>query len=204
MARFDHLVIGAPTLAAGVDWVRDRLGVTLPPGGVHPRMGTHNHLMRLSPTSFLEVIAIDPDSPSPGRARWFGLDYGPAGPKLLTWLVAVPDLDTTIRDCPVNTGRAQPMTRGSLTWRLTIPDDGALIDGGTIPGLIEWPNPHPAAAMPDLGCTLVRLDLLHPEPHRLQAALDAIGLHDPAITVQAAPAPIITATVKTPSGLGWL
>ena len=200
-ARFDHLVIGAPTLAAGVAWVEQRVGVRMPSGGEHPRMGTHNHLMRLGPTSFCEVIAIDPAAAPPGRSRWFGLDHGPAQPRLLTWLAAVPDLDVAIAACPIDTGRAQPMTRGALTWRLTIPDDGALVEGGTMPGLIEWPDPHPAAAMADFGCTLERLELGHPDPARIHAALDAIGLTDPAIVVAASPTPTLIAIFQTPGGL---
>jgi len=200
-ARFDHLVIGAPTLASGVAWVEQRLGVRMPPGGSHPRMGTHNHLMQLGPTSFCEVIAVDPAAPPLGRARWFGLDHALPGPLLLTWLVAVPDLDAAIAACPIDTGRTQSMTRGALSWRLTIPDDGTLIEGGTMPSLIEWPDPHPAGAMADLECTLVRLDLGHPEPARLRAALEAIGLQDPAIVVVVAREPTLEATIQTPAGL---
>ncbi len=199
-ARLDHLVITAPTLESGVTWVQDRLGVTMPPGGAHPRMGTHNHLMRLGPTSFCEIIAIDPAAPSPGRPRWFGLDQ-PGPPRLATWLVAVPDLDAAIAACPIDTGRPQTVTRGALTWRLTIPDDGGLIEGGTMPGLIEWPDPHPAAAMADCGYTLVRLDLGHPEPARLRAALDAIGLGDPAIVVQAAQDTTLSAELSLTNGM---
>ena len=50
----DHLVIGAASLAQGADWLAERLGVTLPPGGAHPRMGTHNRLTALGPDSFLD------------------------------------------------------------------------------------------------------------------------------------------------------
>ena len=37
-------------------------------------MSTHNHLMRLGNSAFLEVISIDPDAPAPARTRWFDLD----------------------------------------------------------------------------------------------------------------------------------
>jgi hypothetical protein len=91
---FDHLVIGAARLAQGVDWVADRLGAALPPGGSHPRMGTHNRLTALGPARFLEVIAVDPAAEPPPRPRWFALD-DPAQkarlerrPRLLTWVAA--------------------------------------------------------------------------------------------------------------------
>ena len=68
--ELDHLVIGAATLAEGVAWLEDRLGVTVPAGGKHPLMGTHNRLMQLGHGTFLEIIAIDPDAASPGRRRF--------------------------------------------------------------------------------------------------------------------------------------
>lgn len=199
-AHIDHLVIGAARLEEGLAWVAERLGVQVPPGGAHPGMGTHNRLMRLSPTCFLEIIAPDPTAPAPGRPRWFGLDEQPALPRLLTWLVAVPDLDIAIAACPIDMGRATVMTRGTLHWRLTVPDDGALVDRGVMPSLIEWPDPHPAATMADLGCTLARLTLRHPAPDRLRATLSAIGLIDPALHLEAAPAPELSALITTPGG----
>ena len=58
-AAIDHLVIAAETLAEGVAWVEDRLGIACSGGGAHPAMGTHNRLIRLGDL-YLEVIAIEP------------------------------------------------------------------------------------------------------------------------------------------------
>ena len=79
MAELDHIAVVAPDLAAGVAWVREALGVEMPPGGRHPEMGTHNHLVGLGPDVYLEVIAIDQDAAAPRHRRWFGLDFGPRG-----------------------------------------------------------------------------------------------------------------------------
>ena len=38
----DHVTIGCASLAQGIAYVRERLGVEVPAGGQHPRMGTHN------------------------------------------------------------------------------------------------------------------------------------------------------------------
>ncbi|HCV79405.1 VOC family protein, partial [Pseudomonas oryzihabitans] len=54
LSRLDHLVIVAPTLAAGARYVEERLGVALQPGGQHARMGTHNLLLGLG-DGYLEV-----------------------------------------------------------------------------------------------------------------------------------------------------
>jgi len=51
----DHLAVAATTLE-GRD-LDDFLGVTLPPGGRHARMGTHNRLLRLGVT--LEALELE-------------------------------------------------------------------------------------------------------------------------------------------------
>src|SRR5690606_1679690 len=63
-------------------------------GGEHPRMATHNRLLRLGDTLYLEVIAPNPAAPAPGRPRWFGLDgLGPQSPpSLATWVVRCTDI----------------------------------------------------------------------------------------------------------------
>ncbi|MDX1576463.1 MAG: VOC family protein [Kiloniellales bacterium] len=176
---FDHLVIGAADLAQGVDWVEARLGVTVPPGGSHPRMATHNRLSALGPASFLEIIALDPAAEAPPRPRWFALD-DPAvrarlarRPRLLTWVAGTDDIAASLaraRAAGLDLGRPVEMTRGDLTWLISLRDDGALVEGGTLPVLIQWPpGPHPAGRMTDQGLRLEALELGHPDPDRLEA-----------------------------------
>ncbi|MDF1855396.1 MAG: VOC family protein [Pseudooceanicola sp.] len=86
LGHFDHLVVIAATLAAGLDHVERQIGLRLPPGGAHPLMGTHNHLIRLGESGFLEVIAPDPDAAPPSRPRWFELDQPPETPRLAHWV----------------------------------------------------------------------------------------------------------------------
>jgi hypothetical protein len=187
---FDHLVIGAASLRQGVDWVADRLGVAMPPGGSHPRMGTHNHLTALGPDSFLEVIAVDPAAEPPARPRWFALDDPArrtsleARPRLLTWVAATGDIEASLAlasAAGAELGRAVEMTRGELTWLISIRDDGGLPEMGTLPALIQWPHhahpggAHPASRMTDLGLRLDTLELRHPDPAKLGAVLKAIG-----------------------------
>lgn len=49
-------------------------------------MGTHNLMLRLGDSSYLEIIAINPAAPAPGRPRWFALDRlaGDGSPRLAT------------------------------------------------------------------------------------------------------------------------
>jgi hypothetical protein len=181
---FDHLIVGARTLAEGQIWAKATLGVEVPFGGRHPLMGTHNLLTALGPDSFLEIIAIDPDSPAPDRARWFALDR-PAmqarlaeGPRPIAWMAGTDSLDDTLaqaRTAGVDIGPAVTVTRGDLSWRVTVRNDGALLEGGTVPLVIAWPGAHPAPRMPDLGLRLQALRLWHPAPNHLLSLLTPIG-----------------------------
>src|ERR1700739_2059301 len=97
-AQLDHIVITAPTLALGVDFVRQTLGVTPQMGGEHPRMGTHNYFLKLGEKIYLEVIAVNPNAPSPQRPRWFALDQvGPDElPRLATWVARTDDIKAAV------------------------------------------------------------------------------------------------------------
>ena len=74
----DHLVVAAATLEQGAAWCAATLGVAPAAGGRHALFGTHNRLLKIAslafPEAYLEIIAIDPQAPPPGRPRWFGLD----------------------------------------------------------------------------------------------------------------------------------
>ncbi len=208
--QLDHIVIGAATVAEGVAYLQSELGVTLPAGGEHPRMGTHNHLMQLSESTFLEVIAINPTAPAPARPRWFGLDdpFVQAQlrqqPRLLTWVVNTDDLADIHAQSMVPLGEITPQVRGNLEWLITIPADGHLPGAGIIPTAIQWQvEGHPARNMANLGCTLKALRLYHPYPDWLQQALSAIGIVAE-VTIQPLPAnqtPYMVAEIETATGM---
>src|SRR3954469_9291740 len=94
VARIDHLVVTAPDLRSGIELVRNALGVEPQPGGKHAPMGTHNLVLKLGPSIYLEVISPDPGAPSPGRPRWFELDEG-RPPRLAGWVARTSDIRAT-------------------------------------------------------------------------------------------------------------
>ncbi|MET3130677.1 hypothetical protein AAKU55_000935 [Oxalobacteraceae bacterium GrIS 1.11] len=203
----DHLTITAPSLAEGVDYARRALGVAPLAGGAHPRMGTHNCLLKLGDELFLEVIAIDPAAAAPPRPRWFQLDDTARQPGLSTWVVRSNDIHAAAAACDGATGQIEPMTRGALEWLITIPSDGSLPLQGLAPALIKWQGAHhPARALPDAACALLRLDLFHPDPGRLADLLCRIGLRGPvAIFALAAGMPAyLRAHIQTPAGMRQL
>ena len=181
-SRFDHVVIGATHLGDAADIVEARLGADLTGGGRHPLMSTHNRLMQLK-EGYLEVIAIDPDAPVPGRTRWYALDSPETigrladGPRALCWVAAVDDIEQAAAGCGYECGRIIEVTRGDLHWRLTVADDGSLAAGGILPALIEWPlGVNPVAMLPKSGLALAGLKASHPDPAMVMNCLDRLGL----------------------------
>lgn len=178
----DHLVVVAPTLDAGDRFVSQRLGVALQQGGCHSLMGTHNKLLRLGTSFYLEVIAIDPAAPPVGRPRWFALDGlpGNASPRLAHWVARTDTLKSLGSMFAEVVGQPQPMSRGELSWDITILADGRLPLGGAAPSLIQWGQPaHPVAMLEDRGCSLQMLDIFHPAPERISHLLDAMNFSGP-------------------------
>jgi hypothetical protein len=207
--RIDHLVIGARELAHGIAYVKAQLGVDMPFGGEHEKMGTHNHLMQLGSELFLEVIAINPEKQSPRRPRWFGLDDPHVRqtlnrqPALLTWVVNTHDINRLLQQASVPSGHAEPVSRGDLSWYFGIPEDGRLLAGGLLPYLMQWQvDRHPAKQMADRGCRLQALHLHHPSPEWLRAALESIHA-DSLVEIHpldAQATPFLEAWIATPDG----
>jgi len=204
--KIDHFAIGADTLDRGVTAMEAKLGVTVPRGGKHDAMSTHNCVMQSGNESFFELIAIDPDAPAdPGRVRWFSLDDPSTKarlterPRALCWVVGTDDLDAVIAASPVDLGEVVLFTRGDRSWRLTVPKDGHLPMGGLLPAFIEWsPGPHPSTGQQDLGVTLDKVQLTHPNPDELVAVLKA--LHVDHLAEVRAGDTALSFAVNTPDG----
>jgi catechol 2,3-dioxygenase-like lactoylglutathione lyase family enzyme len=212
MAEIDHLVVAARDLDSGAAWLEERLGAPLVPGGTHAAMGTHNRLLRLEGDEglYLELIAIDPAAPAPGRPRWFGLD-DPAlqarlalRPHLVHWVARSDDL---AREALPAHGGTLAMQRGSYSWRVTVTPDGQPPGAGLVPTLIQWDVPHnPAARLPSSGCTLMKLEGFHPDPAAIAtiaADLEKLGLARQLALFPTEPgeAPQLVAYLRTPLGL---
>ncbi len=208
----DHLIVAAHSLAQGAVWCQQTLGVLPAPGGKHPQMGTHNQVVRLGgaayPDTYLEIIAIDPDAPDPGRPRWFGLDDAALqqrllahGPRLIHAVARSTMLDMhrwgliTVGQRPGNPmAFSRQAAQGLLSWEMLLRDDGGLDCGGALPTLIQWKSAHPAPALPDSGVTLQSLTL-HGVPAR---ARDVLRLRGVQVLAEAGAA--LHAVLTTPRG----
>jgi hypothetical protein len=203
--KIDHFAIGADTLEQGVADIESRLGVTVPRGGKHDAMSTHNCVMQSGNESFLELIAIDPDAPDPGRIRWFSLDEPDTQarlrdrPRALCWVVGTDDLDAVVATSPVDLGEVVLFTRGERSWRLTVPKDGSLPMSGLLPAFIEWsPGPHPSTGQQDLGVVLSSVKLSHPDPEALGAILKTLQVDHLAEVSRGQPA--LSFDLNSPNG----
>jgi hypothetical protein len=208
MLDLDHIAVIAPTLAEGVAHVRACLDIDMPFGRQHPDMGTHNHLLRVGESVYLEIIAVNPAVPRPGRSRWFGLDDDAAvradwdsGRRLRGWVARTDNIDAVLtRHGPV-LGRKVDFTSANGRFCFAIPDDGSLPLDGAAPSVIDrLGKPPSVAAMADAGARLQSVILEHPEPARIIALYRELGIAD---------APVVTrgerlryrALIHTPAGL---
>ena len=199
-AFVDHLIVFCPELEAGRDWAEARLGARPAVGGRHPDLGTHNALLGLGPSSYLEIMAPDPAAERP--ADLAALVGGTLEqPRLATWVLRAEDIeDVHARAAaPAGLGAIQEGQRDNpdgtrVRWRITSPF--LFPCDGVVPFLIAWGDtPHPGTRLPEAG-RLVELAVAHPAPARVHTAFDALGIDVPI----AVGAPRIVAVVETPSG----
>lgn len=210
MIRIDHFALAAQTLEIGQEYVTSITGLTVPFGGVHQGMGTHNCLMATGDDSYIEIIANDPNQPEPATPRAFDLD----NPAVVTKTAAGPHIQNIIlrtddaardlqraRDAGVDLGNIVDAARGDLRWVLVLREDRTLALNGTAPPLIEWPaGPHVSQNMANEGLVLTKLTLAAPEADALTALFKALDLQDDRLHVEHTAEKRITATYRTPDG----
>jgi hypothetical protein len=196
----DHLIYSVPVLAAGVNQLESLFGLRAQPGGKHQGLGTHNALLGLGQSAYLEVIAPDPDQPAPATPRPFGLDSLDR-PRLMGWAIRCDDIDARVAQaCPQGYDPRDAIelqrttAQGSmLRWRLTL----NALGGGPIPFLIDWGDAvHPSRSA-TAGLTLLSFHLEHPQPEVLTRALSALAAE---VTVVPGLTPNLVARIDGPGG----
>jgi hypothetical protein len=202
LALVDHLVYATADLDRGIAEVERVLGVRASPGGQHPIWGTRNALVALGSSSYLEIIAPNPDHSSLSEGRPFGLD-ALAASRLVGWAAKGSGL-TNFRDAAaqhgVELGRVLSGSRKQadgtvLTWKLT--DLRCVVADGIVPFFIDWgKSPHPALVA-SRGATLVGLRAEHPDADHVLQMLRIVAV-DLKVGVGAAPA--LIAEIDCPYG----
>jgi hypothetical protein len=208
MLQVDHLTIVAPNLAEGVAHVRDCLGLDVPFGQRHLYMGTHNHLLQLGDTVYLEIVALDPDGLAPDRRRWFGLDDPrqvradwDEGRRLKGWVARTDAMDAVLAGREAIFGRKVPLPADAPAFDFAIPDDGSLPLSGAAPSIIDRRGkPRSMATIADLGARLRSFTLEHPDPDTIRTLYRALAADRPPDVVQG-PKLRYRARIETPSGI---
>ncbi|BCB19018.1 VOC family protein [Bosea sp. ANAM02] len=208
MLTLDHLTVIAPTLVEGVAHVRDCLDLDVPFGQRHGYMGTHNHLLQLGGSAYLEIVALDPDGAYPGRARWFGLDDRKqvrrdwdAGRRLRAWVARTDRIDDVLKGREAIFGRKAGLPMDAPVFDFAIPDDGSLPWGGAVPSIIDRRGkPRSMASIADLGARLRGFSLEHPEAQAIAALLQELGTEQGPIVSHGREL-CYRARIETPGGL---
>lgn len=199
MLTLDHIVLSSTNLARDAAVLEERLGVSLSEGGKHNLFGTHNKLLNLGDV-YLELIAIDPSAPKPERARWFSLDEFSGDMRLTNWVMGTEKPRRMIGKTLMGTGELMTVSRGDLTWQITVPKSGKLPLDGFAPAIIDWMGAKtPAERLPDVGCRLEKFEVCHPHAISLRSFLSPLH-SDPRVDVRGSEVPLFRATLTTPKG----
>ena len=201
-SRVDHLVYATPDLKRGVDEIEKLLGVRAIAGGQHPGRGTRNALVALGPTSYLEILAPDPEQPQPEEPRSFGLDNLKES-RLVAWFVKSNDLERLrseairkgVRLGEVKSGSRRRPDGVQLSWQFT--DPSVRVADGIVPLFINWgDSPHPASTAAK-GASLISLRAEHPDVRAVRGKLQRIGLN---LQVKWGQSPALIAVIEGPRG----
>lgn len=197
--EFDHIAISGETLEEATAHVEASLGVKLQTGGQHDVFFTHNALLGLEDGLYLEAIAVNPKAAEPHRPRWFDLDRFAGAPRLTNWICRTGDIDGLLSEVPLDMGKPVALQRGSLRWRMAVPDNGILPFENRAPAIIQWDTDiHPAKQLTSCGVHLRRLTVSHPKAPELQSIL-ALHLKDDRLQYETGEAGLV-AEFDTPHG----
>lgn len=207
MLKLDHLTVVTPTLAEGISHVRTCLDLDVPFGQQHRYMGTHNHLLQLKDSVYLEIVALDPEGDRPARARWFGLDDQKKvradwdeGRRLRGFVARTDMIDVVLAGREHIFGRKNALPTDDPSFDFAIPDDGSLPLDGAAPSIIDRRGkPRSMATIADLGARLRSFLLEHPDPAAVLALYRDIDIDRPPTIVQGR-APRYRAQIETPAG----
>ena len=156
MFKIDHIVFAASSLEEGTSFLENHLQTKLSDIGHHEFMGTHNRVLKIGKSVYLEVIAIDPNAKSLEQKRWFNLDdlklqkKLQQKPQLIGYVIETYNKNIFKHYLPFF--RAQ---RGNYKWNFAMPKPlnnelhSGIIDNGIMPSIINWDSESPIHKMQD-------------------------------------------------------
>lgn len=189
LVGIDHVVLAAEDPEATAVALESRLGLAATGGGRHDALGTFNRLVWLG-DAYLELIGVfDADLAS---RSWLGgpvLEALERGGGLVTWAIAVDDLDEALRWGPLDGGLTGPLDGERrradsrvVRWRLARPEAVTSTAPFLIehdPAAAEWTPPERAARSDDRHpfggrARLAGLEVLAESPARAAGGLRSL------------------------------
>ena len=167
MHKLDHVVIAATNLDEGTSYVENKLNVKLSNIGYHKDMGTHNRVVKISKSVYLEVISIDPNCKDLKSKRWFNLDSLKLqsqlrkSPRVIGYVIENEDTKILKNYEPFFSA-----SRGEYKWKFAMPRNNSsfIADqfylSGIIPSLIIWESEKPIIKMQDNHLNLKKIQVL--------------------------------------------
>ena len=174
MANFkiDHFVFGANTLSEGSNAIKNILDEDLSEINTHETMGTHNRVISLG-SSYLEIIALDPENQNANSNTWFNLSdkvYREKFlkiPKLISFVISSDDLSSSIFF-----EKEFFVSRNKYKWFFKKPNFEYLnkinfTNTNLFPSLINWQSVSPLNAMKKSSYIFESLEIILNENHKL-------------------------------------
>ncbi|MCC5905266.1 MAG: VOC family protein [Balneolaceae bacterium] len=200
--EIDHFIYTSAKLETGMAEIEQLLEIRPEYGGRHLQYGTHNALVSLGPSVYLEIISPDPASKIAPDQTLFS-EYFSMKSKLTTWVYRTNNIHSLVKKVKeagfelgeVQQGSRQTAEKTLLKWHLTNPRK--MLFNGAVPFLIDWgQSKHPAWSAPEAG-TLVDFNISHPQPELIKKALEAIGT---AVNIEKSSQIQLTAFIETKKG----
>ena len=174
MANFkiDHFVFGANTLSEGSNTIKKILDDDLSEINTHETMGTHNRVISLG-SSYLEIIALDPENQNTNCNTWFNLSdkiYREKFlkiPKLISFVISSDDLSSSIFF-----EKEFFVSRNKYKWFFKKPNFEYLSKNNfnntnLFPSLINWQSVSPLNDMKKSSYIFESLELILNKNHKL-------------------------------------
>ena len=167
MHKLDHVVIAANNLDEGTSYVENKLNVKLSNIGYHKDMGTHNRVVKISKSVYLEVISIDPNCEQIKSKRWFNLDSSKLqsqlrkSPRVIGYVI-----ENTTKKILKYYEPFFKAKRGEYKWKFAMPCNNSKISAdqsyqnGIIPSIINWESEKPINKMQDNHLNLEKIQVL--------------------------------------------
>lgn len=203
----DHLVYAVHDLDRAIADFTQLLGIAPVVGGRHEGRGTKNALLNLGNGCYLEVIAIDEWNTTVAPPRWMGLDVLET-PQITRWCLKSDDLasDQAVlktynpqMGAPWN-GQRTTASGELLAWEMLLPLPTPEVE--VMPFMVDWSTSsfHPTERLEEK-CTLLKLELTHPEPEEVKPYLERLGV---ALAVRVGEQARIRALLECQTGEVWV